>query len=91
MHIQLISQVIPALIYCMSSRVTMEPAFLCVVCVMAMMTVEITVMKMDVSDGKWIFYKALILEQSTNPRYVMATCMPIFEKTYTLMKCIVSL
>ena len=36
-----------------SSLVTMEAAFLIIVGVMAIMTVEITVMKMDVSDGEW--------------------------------------
>ena len=36
-----------------SSLVTIEDAFLVLVSVMALMTVEITVMKMNVSDGKW--------------------------------------
>ena len=49
-----------------SSLVAMEGAFLIMIGVMAIMTVEITVMKMDVSNGRWeeILFKALILEQS---------------------------
>ena len=41
-----ISQVIPV-------HVTMESAFILISGVMAMMTVEITVMKKDVGDGRW--------------------------------------
>ena len=47
------------------SFVTMEGAFPFIASVMAKMTVEITVMKMDVSDGRWeeiihVFYKTTI-------------------------------
>ena len=49
MYIELISQVIT--VYPTSSLVTMEGAFLMIISVMAQMTVEITVTKMDVSDG----------------------------------------
>ena len=51
MHIQLISQVIN--VHPTLSLVTMEGVFLIIVGVMAITTVEITVTKMDVSDGRW--------------------------------------
>ena len=62
MYIQLISQVITV----HRLLVTMEGAFLILVGVMAIMTVEITVMKMNVSNGRceetqcFIVHKGLI-------------------------------
>ena len=48
--------------------VTMEGALLIMICVMAIMTVEITATKMDVSDDRWeethcIFIKPLLIER----------------------------
>ena len=42
-----------AVIITTPSFVTMEGAFLIMISVMAIMTVEITVMKMDVSGDRW--------------------------------------
>ena len=52
LYIQLISQVL-TIVHRTNSLVTMEGAFLMILGVMAIVTVEITVMKMDVSDGRW--------------------------------------
>ena len=38
---------------CIHAFVTMEGALMIMICVMAIMTVEITVTKMDVSDDRW--------------------------------------
>ena len=67
MYIKLILQVIT--VHHTSLLVPMEGAFLILIGVMALMTVEITVMKMDVSNGRWeetrcsILYRSLVLVQ----------------------------
>ena len=70
---QLISQVIVSLL------VTMESAFLNIICVTTLMTVEITVMKMDVvpvcyvrwEETCFVYYKVPILELSEIAAFMM--------------------
>ena len=61
-----ISQVIT--VHRTSLLVTMESAFMMIIGVMTIMTVEITVMKMDVSDVRWdelyVYFTRLILRHS---------------------------
>ena len=81
MYIKLILQVIT--VHHASSLVAMEGAFLILIGVMAIMTVEITVMKMDVSNGRYeetqcfILYKALysIITEKNTSAQISVQCM----------------